>query len=394
MPANLLGLALPVGALLIAAGSKPKAPEVPSGNGGAGVTTDAANALCEVRLVAGVETRVFRAQVIEMTIAALGESYLVPAPGAPSPEVAAYDVVPVSSTGRQPGQQTAQQIVASVAAQGLIVMGSLSLPVPSVSGRQVLIGQPKARSLAAAAYRFPYALLLDKALSSSQAVPGAPAYTPGPGAPAVPPAPSGGASSPAPYVPGPSAPTPPPPLPGVDEMPGTYAYSGDWDANIPPDVRREVEGMLADEQMQPDALDQAARAMDQSYPKAAAKLRARAAELRTKRELEAARRGGSPHTIRAGDTGSYLAKYYTGDGNRWRELPSANPGMRIVTKNGVSQLEPWSGEILLPLGWRAWTKPEPPLQSGGSTPKSGKAPATSTKTASRTTGKQQSKQSA
>ncbi len=123
--------------------------------------------------------------------------------------------------------------------------------------------------------------------------------------------------------------------------------------------------MLLDTNISPEALEQAANSLGNRYPMAAAALRQRAAALRDQQRLEAMRRGGTPFTVRAGDIPHRLALHYTGDGNRWRELPAANAhiGMRTVTRKGVTQLEPWRGEILLPVSWEAWKKPLPPVAS-------------------------------
>lgn len=124
--------------------------------------------------------------------------------------------------------------------------------------------------------------------------------------------------------------------------------------------------MLEDETIDPSALEQAADRFASKYPVAATRLRERADELRELARLDAVRRGGTPFTVRMGDIPNRLALYYTGDGNRWRELAAANGhrNMRVVTRGGVTQLDPWSGEVLLPLSWEAWEKPIPPVATG------------------------------
>lgn len=141
----------------------------------------------------------------------------------------------------------------------------------------------------------------------------------------------------------------------------------DLDGNLSPALAAEIERMLADSSVAPEAIEQAADRFASKYPVAARRLRERAEELRELQRLEAVRRGGTPFTVRMGDIPTRLATYYTGDGNRWRELPAANThrNMRIVTKGGVTQLDPWQGEVLLPLSWEAWRKPIPPVASGG-----------------------------
>ena len=70
--------------------------------------------------------------------------------------------------------------------------------------------------------------------------------------------------------------------------------------------------------------------------------------------------GGAPppasakHTIVWGDTGSGLAKRYTGNAGRWKEILAANPGMTTYTDSGgATQIKPWQiGQVInLPPGW-------------------------------------------
>lgn len=59
------------------------------------------------------------------------------------------------------------------------------------------------------------------------------------------------------------------------------------------------------------------------------------------------------YTIRSGDTPYGLAQRYAGAGNRWREILSANPSLRTVTRGGVTQIDPWNvGQVIAwPSGW-------------------------------------------
>ena len=65
--------------------------------------------------------------------------------------------------------------------------------------------------------------------------------------------------------------------------------------------------------------------------------------------------------IREGHIPWKVAQHYTGDANRWKELPSVNPGMVTKTVNGVTQLVPWYGglTVYLPASWDA-SRGEPP----------------------------------
>jgi len=133
-----------------------------------------------------------------------------------------------------------------------------------------------------------------------------------------------------------------------------------------PEMAQTVREALADEDIEPAALEQLADLVEADHPLAAAALRARAAELRQKLAAEDAKRGGTPFVIRKGDMGSGLALYYTGNAGRYRELPEVNTaiGMRIIRNpdTGIEYLVPWKvGEtILLPLSWNARSKPLPP----------------------------------
>ena len=294
--------------------------------------------------------RYFRQDVAGLALQSLGDCYLVPSSASPpQPELACFDVVPISSYGAIPGLQTAKSIVVAAVASGKVAFGSLTLPYPTSAqgARQVLIGMTSARRLCDPAYALPYAILGDPQAST----PVVPAYGQGQ-SPNIPPPP--------PYGQGGQGPVLPPVVPPPQDT--------SWDANIPDSVKSRVEGMLNDSTLDPAALDAAAAQLDPTYPKAAAKLRARAAELRQNLALDDAKRGGTPWQIRSGDTGSFLAQYFTGSANRWREIPACNPGMRTVTQNGVTQLVPWTGTILLPLSWNVRAKAPPGLQSGSLKP--------------------------
>lgn len=380
----LLGLG---GLFLIAAGKKepapgvvPGAPALPRFPGEVPSVPGDLRAYIEVRQMPEGPIQYFRQDMVPRLMGMLQQSTVRPASppgGVPmTGQVSFYEVLPW-----QAGAPRASDAVALAQKSGFIVLGSLSLPVPTVGGRVLAIMKPDLRRAATAGA--PWAVLLDAlgaapgpVVPGAPGVPGAPAVPPVPGVPGVPGAPG------APVLPGmlpgfpavPGMPGVPGMAPGIPGMPGMppggvvpgYPGAEPWAAGMPPELASEVRQALGDSTMEPQALEQMADALDTKYPAAAAALRARALELRTQRQLGDAARGGSEFTIRGGDTGSYLAKYYTGNGNRWREIPGVNPGMRTVTVAGVTQLVPWQvgDKILLPLDWKIWEKPLPPTQTG------------------------------
>ena len=89
------------------------------------------------------------------------------------------------------------------------------------------------------------------------------------------------------------------------------------------------------------------------FAAAADVLRQRAAEL-----APAAPNAPAPtaatHKIKSGDTGRSVAKKYTNDPGRWREILDANEGMKTFTAaNKSTQIKPWDiGQTInLPAGW-------------------------------------------
>lgn len=70
---------------------------------------------------------------------------------------------------------------------------------------------------------------------------------------------------------------------------------------------------------------------------------------------------GTSWRIKSGDVPYKVAQKLTGDANRWREIPTVNPGMAVKTVNGVTQLVPWKvGNVVqLPPGWFPSAVPAP-----------------------------------
>jgi hypothetical protein len=152
-----------------------------------------------------------------------------------------------------------------------------------------------------------------------------------------------------------------------------------FDAGMPSDVVEMVNAALSDPNLDPAALDAMAAKLDaEGYPLAAKALRDRARALRLKQELADDKAGGTPFTIRAtpqGDAADLpynVARFYTGDGNRWREIVAVNSQLGMIVKD--SQWgpipDPWKAglTVLLPLSWEARGKGLPPPSKEIGTP--------------------------
>lgn len=287
-------------------------------------TDKAKSEVFETRLVDGLEVRFFRPDVVE-GILDLGAKEGLQTTPIPSgfEGGAVYRVVPSS-----PGRPMLRSAIMTQAGQGLVVVGNLDMALPQSQARFIAIVPRSMLNRAT-----------DNAASAWAVILAAPYGQPPPGV------------RKGDYPPGDIPPDQPPP--GVN---------GGWDANMPAQLRAQLDALVQDDGVDPAALDYLADMYASTYPKAAKRLRARAAELRERTRLEHVQKGRSPFTIRQGDTGSRLALYYTGDASRWKEIPSVNQdrGMKVQTVKGVTQLVPWSGVIHLPLSWEIWTKPLPP----------------------------------
>jgi nucleoid-associated protein YgaU len=73
--------------------------------------------------------------------------------------------------------------------------------------------------------------------------------------------------------------------------------------------------------------------------------------------------------LKSGDTGWAISKKLTGDGNRWKEIPGVNPGMKVTGSGTNQQLSPWKvGQLVsLPAGWLGTATPTTPVVPGAST---------------------------
>ena len=140
----------------------------------------------------------------------------------------------------------------------------------------------------------------------------------------------------------------------------TGVGSSCFDAGMTDASKEELRQLLSGDRP-PWELDDAADAMG-AYPNAQRCLRARAADLRQQWELRDRNRGYSDYVLRYGDNPALLAAHYTGNGQRWKDVPPMNAGMS-TTPSGPSK---WYGTIRLPLSWAIWSKrPATPASGGG-----------------------------
>lgn len=206
-------------------------------------------------------------------------------------------------------------------------------------------------------------------------------YIPGTNTPIQLPPTIPGTSIPMPTIPGatPSGSTTPPATTTAPTVPGLPTLPGIPGATSPTDpVVAQMPAILAG--TSPEALEEAADALDrQGYHAEAEQCRARAKQLRAGQGAADMARGHSLFTIRSGDIPSNMAKYYTGDAQRFRDIPPLNPGMQVVHRGNGTFLEPWRGTVKLPLSWAIWTKPLP-LQASGGAPTAVISPKSDTKT--------------
>lgn len=197
--------------------------------------------------------------------------------------------------------------------------------------------------------------------------PAAPPVAPVPGGIPLPQVPGIPGGVPLPQVPGVPGGIPLPQVPPgmpVAPAPQTFppAPAADAFSSLPPQLQAEARKTYA-EAKNPEALELVATQLDKAgYPDAGEAMRKRAAELRATQGVKQAA-SGKMHLLREGDTGSYLALWYTGTAGRWTELPSVNPGMRVEKVDGVTQLVPWKvgTYINLPPDWNT-ARGVPPTQ--------------------------------
>lgn len=154
---------------------------------------------------------------------------------------------------------------------------------------------------------------------------------------------------PTPGVPGQPAPQPAPQPTGLEEL--------------PPDTRTKIESLLAGTNA--TAMEQIANDLEtQGYSRSAEIVRKRAADVRLAANVSNTN-AGRTYTVRGSELPSQVAAYYTGDGNRWRELVETNPDLKIRKNGTIEYLTPWKSGmvIVLPKTWDT-KKPPMPIKSG------------------------------
>lgn len=193
--------------------------------------------------------------------------------------------------------------------------------------------------------------------------PGQPTY-PGEGPviepPPPPPPPQGLPSVPFPTVPGlPSLPGMPAPGqgPGAATMP---LPPGDPLANVPEPLRSQVLNAINDPMVSPQALRALADQLRPTFPAVAAMLE-QAAHAKEASEKARAASEGRLFTVRgsngiAVDLPTTVAKHYTGDANRWKEILASNPELKpkpAPDGSGATWVDGWNvGKVVvLPAAW-------------------------------------------
>lgn len=268
-------------------------------------------------------TRFFRKDVAKALMTFVSTQSLLPVTGVPTASAAVFKLVPMT-----PGGVSAASAIAIANANGKTTLGSMSLVLVGQGGDKLLAfcDPGSATTLAGPASQF---AVLNESAASASIPAGIPSVS----------------------------------LPG---LPSTPQASAPFDLGLPSDIVKEVNAALSDPNADPDGLDKMSQELAAAgFPVAAKALADRASAIRLKSRIADAKIG-TPYKIRAtsgglaADLPSFLAKYYTGDGNRWREIAPVNGKIGMIVKNG--NLDPWKAglNILLPLSWNVDTKPIPP----------------------------------
>jgi len=325
-------------------------------------------ALTEIRQVNGQPVRYFKPQVSAALLGMLSDSYLEPADISAGDEggigilidaqrlkqCVIYHVrpLPLDPAARAAlaakGVLPANHVAVEVTKIGFDVHGSLNLPAPQVPGRLLVVGNPAARHIIAHPL-MPCAMMIDAYQLGKNPGPPIPGQPPGkqPMPDNQPPIPPGGKPVPL-----------PPPI--VDDG---------LDADMPAALRAEVLAMLVKPDASPEALEAFATDLEPKYPRAASKLRARAAELRAIARAKNEARGFTPFKIRLGDLPYLVSTHYTGEPSRWHEIKKK--GVPFTTARLKTH---WNGTVELPLDWNAESKTLPPVAHGQSASSADDAP--------------------
>ena len=302
--------------------SGPQAPPLPSPNSTA-ITADG--------------TKVFRPEVVPAILPMLDAYGVEPVEGNPLN----VRLVPRS----QPFHVTARQWTEAYAPYAIAAVEWLGSPHEPKYLRAVAPDQ--IRNVANAAGF--YAILTGPVIiAQTPSIPYPPMPAPGP------------MPAPAPNTPYPSmpAPFPPMPTPMPAPLPAPTPQASPLD-ELPSDLRKQVDSLLAGTNAA--AMGQTAQELEKAgYAKSAQVLRARMKDVELSHTVENTS-SGRTYTVHGKELPSEVAAWYTGDGNRWRELLETNSNLRIRKVGEIEYLLPWkSGMMLvLPNTWDVKRGPMP-----------------------------------
>jgi len=166
--------------------------------------------------------------------------------------------------------------------------------------------------------------------------------------------------APTPSMPYPSMPAPFPPMPAPmpAPLPAPTPQASPLD-ELPSDLRKQVDSLLAGTNAA--AMGQTAQELEKAgYAKSAQVLRARMKDVELSHTVENTS-SGRTYSVHGKELPSEVAAWYTGDGNRWRELLETNSNLRIRKVGEIEYLLPWkSGMVLvLPNTWDVKRGPMP-----------------------------------
>ena len=160
--------------------------------------------------------------------------------------------------------------------------------------------------------------------------------------------------------PGASAPpnaAPPTTLPAAPQ-----GFDACLDEGIPPEFVADLRGAYESKNLTPADFAQIAEVLvGQSFPKAAACFTSLGMKRGEEMAAQVQKDGGLKYTIVSGDTPVGIARYYTNDAGKFRELGKLNESVlgKLKTTGGVSNYPGWKPgvEILIPAAWKPLEKP-------------------------------------